>query len=104
MLKRRRRFRRIGKGDLALQRRVEQILVAIDLDVADQILIDHDHARDLREVSGLAVGALQLVEEGGLLGRAVGLEEFFHRFQRRLRAAPHDVAKRVGCFGFDAFE
>ena len=53
MLKGRRGSLRIGKDDLALELGVEQVGIAVDLNAADEVGVDHDDGRNAVKRVGL---------------------------------------------------
>ena len=91
-------------GDLALERRIEQILITLDLDVADQLGIHHEYARNLREWRHPAIRHLDILVERRFLGRVVNLEELLRRAERRHGAPPHHVAQRISRLSLDTLE
>ena len=104
MLEGRGRRLRISENDLALQRRIEQIRIAVDLDVADQIGVDHDDRRHAVKAGQVAFHVLVFVVERILVHAGIILEILAAVLDSADRAGPENVALRLLAFSRDALE
>ena len=75
-------LRRIGKRDLALERRVQQILIALNLHIADEVRIDHDNAWNIRKTRHRPLGVLERGLNVILVHRSIVLKECRLRLHR----------------------
>ena len=91
----------ISGGDLALQLGVQQILVALDLDVADQIGVVHQNGAVQVIVGAVAQGVAPALDEVGVLGADVILEHMLVLGIGGFTAAEHHVAVGSVALGVD---
>ena len=104
MLKGRRGSLRIGKDDLALELGVEQVGIAVDLDVADEVGVDHDDGGHAVKAGEVAFHVAVLLIEGVLIGAGVILEILAAVFHGADGAGPENIALGIFAFGGDALK
>ena len=91
----------IGRGDLALQLGVQQILIALDLDVADQVGVVHQDGAVQIVVGAVAQRVAAALDEVGVLGADVILEYVLVLGIGGLAAAEYHVAVGGVALGVD---
>ena len=95
---------RVGGGDLTLQRRVQQVFVALDLDVADKVGVDDEDAAVQHVAGDEAALILVGIDDVAVVGRDIRLPQILVGVHLRPGTAEQDVGVGVILLGLDALD
>ena len=94
----------VGSGNLALQSRVQQIFVALDLDVADEVGVDDEDTAVQHIAGDEAALVLVGVDDVCIVGGNIRLPQVLVGVHQRPGAAEQDICVGIVLFGLDTLD